>query len=63
VVPEPVWDLLDHVLGRAPNVAAVVYEVLQDSFSDMGFETYRGQIQRLRDHWQAARAGLVEVTS
>src|SRR5262249_53131977 len=29
-VPEPVWELLEYTLPRAPNVAGVVFELLEE---------------------------------
>src|SRR5690606_15242675 len=58
-VPDRVWELLDDVLRRAPNVAGVVFEVLEESFPSLGPVAYRGELQTLRDHWWHARGHLV----
>ncbi|MBV9579780.1 MAG: DUF692 family protein [Chloroflexi bacterium] len=53
-VPEPVWTALEWLLPRAPNVAGVVFEVLEPALPLVGVDTLRGQLQRLRATWDAA---------
>ena len=54
-VPEEVWKLLVGVLERAPNVAAVIFEVLEQSFSRLGFDGYVDQIARANEIWASVR--------
>lgn len=58
-VPDRVWELLDDVVRRAPNVAAVVFEVLEDSFPDLGVDGYRAEVEKLRLLWERSRGHLV----
>ncbi|HLZ30074.1 MAG TPA: DUF692 family protein [Chloroflexota bacterium] len=55
-VPESVWSALEWLLARAPNVAGVVYEVLDQAFPLVGFEVLRSQLERLRATWLSARS-------
>jgi uncharacterized protein (UPF0276 family) len=50
-VPEPVWAMLEWLLPRAPNVAGVVFEVLESHFPRVGLDLMRRQLKRLRDVW------------
>jgi uncharacterized protein (UPF0276 family) len=54
-VPEEVWKLLVWVLERAPNVAAVIFEVLDQSFHQLGFDGYVDQITRANEVWASVR--------
>ena len=55
--PEPVWELLDEVLPRAPNLRGVVFEVLDDHFDAMGVRGVKRQLRRAHDAWsRRARA-------
>jgi uncharacterized protein (UPF0276 family) len=60
-VPGPVWDLLDVVLDRAPNLAAVVFEVLDDPLAEMGPRAYRSEVEELRARWERARCLSTEA--
>ncbi len=55
-VPEPVWGALEWLLPRAPNVAGVVYEVLEPALPLVGFDTLCEQLQRLRATWSGVPA-------
>jgi uncharacterized protein (UPF0276 family) len=55
-VPEPVWTALEWLLPRAPNIAGVVYEVLDQAFPLVGFDVLRSQLERLRATWRSARS-------
>jgi uncharacterized protein (UPF0276 family) len=54
-VPEPVWSALEWLVPRAPNLGGVVYEVLDQAFSQVGYDTLREQMERLRATWLAAK--------
>ena len=55
--PEPVWELLDEVLPRAPNLRGVVFEVLDDHFDALGVRGVERQLRRAHDAWsRRARA-------
>jgi uncharacterized protein len=54
-VPEPVWSALEWLLPRAPNLAGVVYEVLEPALPLVGVDTLLDQLQRLRTTWDVAR--------
>jgi uncharacterized protein (UPF0276 family) len=53
-VPEPVWSALEWLLPRAPNLAGVVYEVLEPALPLVGLETLCDQLERLRVIWSTA---------
>ncbi|HZN12267.1 MAG TPA: DUF692 family protein [Blastocatellia bacterium] len=52
VVPEPVWALLDWVAPRAPNLAAIVYEVLEQAVPLVGYDAVGQQLERARAVWE-----------
>jgi uncharacterized protein (UPF0276 family) len=58
-VPEPVWSALEWLSPRAPNLGGVVYEVLDQAFPLVGYDTLRTQLERLRATWVAARNDIV----
>lgn len=53
--PEPVWQLLDAVLPRAPNVAGVTFEFHDSYFPTMGVEGLRAELRRARAAWDRTR--------
>jgi uncharacterized protein (UPF0276 family) len=53
VVPEPVWDLLDWTLKRAPNVSAIVYELLEQAHNIVDDEKIGRQLMRAKDLWNS----------
>jgi uncharacterized protein (UPF0276 family) len=55
VVPEAVWSALEWLVSRAPNLAGVVYEVLEPALPLVGIDVVRDQLRRLRATWDAAR--------
>ena len=55
-VPDPVWAMLDWLLPRAPNVAGVVFEVLETHFPRVGLDLVQDQLERLRRSWLAVGA-------
>jgi uncharacterized protein (UPF0276 family) len=54
-VPEPVWRLLADVLSRAPNVAGVTVEVLDQYVGRLGEAGVRTQLGRARAAWEEVR--------
>ncbi len=58
VVPEAVWELAEWLLPRAPNVGALIFEVLQESFDTVGMAAYVEQVDRLADLWHRSRPAL-----
>jgi hypothetical protein len=60
--PEPVWELLDWVLPRCPQVGGVVFELFGTWFDTVGEERLHEQLGGMRELWSrhqpsAARAG------
>lgn len=53
--PEPVWELLKWVLARAPNVKAVVYELLEQALNAVTQEGVCHNLERARHFWQESR--------
>jgi len=51
VVPEPVWELLEWVVPRAPNLAGVVYEVMEEAVPLVGVDGICRQLERARAIW------------
>ena len=51
-VPEPVWELLDWVVPRAPNLAGIVYEVLEQALPIVGVQGIRRQVERACEVWK-----------
>ena len=49
--PDPVWDLLEWVLPRAPNVSGVVFELLGSWFEPMGPERLTAELERMQEAW------------
>ena len=54
-VPEPVWELLEYTLERAPNVKGVLFEALDDHAARLGPAVIEAQLRRARDIWQRCR--------
>jgi uncharacterized protein (UPF0276 family) len=52
-VPDPVWEALEWLMPRAPSLAGVVYEVLEEVLPGVGVESVRCQLQRLGSIWRA----------
>jgi uncharacterized protein (UPF0276 family) len=50
--PEPVWELLEWVAPRAPNLAGIVYEVLEQALTLVGVDGIRSQLARAREVWE-----------
>jgi uncharacterized protein len=49
--PEPVWELLEWVLPRAPKVGGVVFELFGTWFDTVGQERLREQLAGMREAW------------
>jgi uncharacterized protein len=56
VTPEPVWKLLEWVVPRAPNLAAIVYEVMEQALALVGVPGIRSQLARAREIWETRNA-------
>jgi uncharacterized protein (UPF0276 family) len=51
-VPEPVWRLLEWVVPQAPNLAGIVYELLEEALPRVGVSGIRHQLELLREVWE-----------
>jgi uncharacterized protein (UPF0276 family) len=51
-VPDPVWELLAYTLPRCPNIAGVVYELLEDYAPRLGVEAIEQELTRARYLWE-----------
>jgi uncharacterized protein (UPF0276 family) len=49
--PEPVWALLECTLGRCPNVAGVVFEMLEPHAVRLGTDAIARNLERARAIW------------
>jgi uncharacterized protein (UPF0276 family) len=47
--PEPVWELLESIVCRAPNLKAVTFEFHDSYYGVLGPEGVRSQLKRARD--------------
>lgn len=54
--PEPVWDLLEHVLILAPNLKGLVFELFGSWYETMGERRLIDELRRMRDAWHRYRA-------
>ena len=54
-VPEPVWKLLEYVLPIAPNVAGVVFELLEEHAVRLGASAIEEELRRA---WQIWKGGF-----
>lgn len=50
-VPEPVWDLLEETLARAPQIPAVVFEILDEYVERLGPDGIAAELERARAVW------------
>ena len=50
-VPEPVWELLEYVLPIAPNVAGVVFELLEEHAIRLGVPAIENELTRAWQIW------------
>ena len=51
--PEPVWDLLDDLVGRAPNLRGITFEFHDSYLPVIGFDGTAEVIERARRSWKA----------
>jgi uncharacterized protein (UPF0276 family) len=51
VSPDGVWELLDWVLPRCPNLGGVVFELLGSWYVDVGEDRLIAQLSRMKDMW------------
>jgi uncharacterized protein (UPF0276 family) len=49
--PEPVWDLLQHTLSRCPNIAGIVFELLEPHALRLGASAIVRNLERARNVW------------
>jgi uncharacterized protein (UPF0276 family) len=54
-VPEPVWELLEYTLTRAPNVSGILFEVLEEHLPRLGADAIVEELDRARAIWQRCR--------
>jgi uncharacterized protein len=54
-VPEPVWKLLEYVLPIAPNVAGVVFELLEEHAVRLGASAIEEELRRAWQIWKGTR--------
>jgi uncharacterized protein (UPF0276 family) len=55
-VPEPVWELLEYTLPRAPAVAGVLFEMLDDFAVALGPKAIGEELRRAGEIWRRAKA-------
>jgi uncharacterized protein (UPF0276 family) len=55
-VPEVVWELLEYTLPRAPMVAGVVFEMLDDFAINLGAKAISEELRRASKIWHHSRA-------
>ena len=46
-VPTPVWELLEYTLPRCPNIAGIVFELLNYDTTKMTVDAIAGELTRL----------------
>jgi uncharacterized protein (UPF0276 family) len=51
LVPEAVWKLLEWVVPRTPNLAGILYELLDEAFANVGIEETSRQLERMQTIW------------
>lgn len=49
-VPEPVWAMLEWLVPRAPNLAGVSFEMMEEA--ELSAEVIREQLERAREIWE-----------
>lgn len=50
--PEPVWDLLDDLVGRAPNLRGITFEFHDSYLPQLGFDGVAEVVARARRAWR-----------
>lgn len=61
--PEPVWQLLDYVVPRAPNLRAVTFEFHDSYYPFLGPEGVRDQLVRARNIFPRHREPVCDAAS
>jgi hypothetical protein len=51
-VPAPVWELLEYTLPRCPNIAGVVFELLNYYATKMTVDAIAGELTRAGEIWR-----------
>ena len=54
--PSPVWELLEYVLPRSPNVGGVVFELFGSWLDRIGEHALHDQVDRMRSAWSGPRS-------
>lgn len=49
--PEPVWELLDHVLPQCANLGGVVFELFGSWYPEVGRERLAAQLAQMKELW------------
>lgn len=62
-VPEPVWKLLEWIVPRAPNLAGIVYEVMEPAIPLLGAERLTAQLEHVRRIWDQSCARSAHAIS
>lgn len=57
-VPEPVWELLEYTLSRAPHVGGVLFEMLDDFAVQLGTKAICSELERARSIWSRYRRAM-----
>jgi uncharacterized protein len=60
-VPEPVWQLLGWLVPRAPNLAGVSFEMLEEA--GLPADIVRAQLTRLRAIWDRNHRSRVHAAA
>jgi hypothetical protein len=55
VCPEAVWQLLEKLLPKAPNVAGIVFEIFGTYYNHMGPELLKQELSRAKAIWKTNR--------
>lgn len=55
-VPEPVWDLLEETLSRAPQIPAVVFEMLDEHIDRLGPDGIARELECARTIWRRCQS-------
>jgi len=57
--PDPVWDMLEWVAPRCPNLSGVVFEIFGTWYDDMGPGALTDELARMRDVWRRSRQNQI----
>ena len=58
-VPEQVWELLEYTVPKAPNLAGIVFEMLEEYAVRFGIDMIVGEVERAREIWSRHREPLL----